>query len=44
MYYVRKLTWNEEGQVKYRKEPFFIYHSPPPSPLKRQSENLLSRL
>ena len=44
MYYVRKLTYNEEGEVGYWKKLFSIYPSPPPSTLKRSSENLLSRL
>ena len=42
MYYVRKLAKN--GEVGHLKEPFSILSSPPTSPLKRQSENLLTRL
>ena len=44
MYYVRKLTKDGERKVGHLKEPFSIYSSPPTSPLKRQSENLPSRL
>ena len=44
MYYVRKLTYNEEGEVGYWKKLFSIYPSPLPSTLKHSSENLLSRL
>ena len=40
MYYVRKLTYNEEGEVGYWKKLFSIYPSPLPSTLKRSSENL----
>ena len=44
MYYVEKLTKNGERKVGHLKEPFSIYPSPPTSSLKRQSENLQSRL
>ena len=44
MYYVEKLTKNGKRKVGHLKEPFSIYPSPPTSLLKRQSENLPSRL
>ena len=44
MYDLSKLTKNGGGEVGYWKKAFSIYPSLPPSTLKRQSENLLSRL